>query len=187
MMSCQSERPGRLLACAPRTCRRNSICRTCGRSQRRLSNAKTSYCDRATFSFRARIVGMLSVSAVGFLNYRGEQVSVALFLFFARLIDLFGNAYNDLMITYQTLAAQPRAFLAMTGLTTAEFRDLLPAFETAYEHVYPRDRTATRKRRRWWQGGGRPSTLSSGADKLLFLLVSLKTYPPQGALGQLFG
>src|SRR5947208_9427323 len=91
------------------------------------------------------------------------------------------------MMSYQTLSAQPRAFLAMTGLTTGEFRHLLPAFETAYEHVYPRDRTATRKLRRWWQWGGRPSTLSSGADKLLFVLVYLKTYPLQVVLGQLFG
>jgi Helix-turn-helix of DDE superfamily endonuclease/DDE superfamily endonuclease len=91
------------------------------------------------------------------------------------------------MMTYQTLSAQPRAFLAMTGLTTAEFRDLLPAFETAYEHAYPRDRTATGRPRHWWQWGGRPSTLSSGADKLLFVLVYLKTYPLQVVLGQLFG
>jgi hypothetical protein len=42
------------------------------------------------------------------------------------------------MLTYQTLSAQPRAFLAMTGLTTAEFRDLLPTFETAYERAFPR-------------------------------------------------
>src|SRR5437879_1541040 len=49
-----------------------------------------------------------------------------------RPIDVFGNAYNDRMMSYQTLSTQPRAFLAMTGLTTTEFRDLLPAFETAY-------------------------------------------------------
>ena len=49
------------------------------------------------------------------------------------VIDLFGNAYNDHMMTYQTLSTQPRAFLVMTGLTTAEFGDLLSAFETAYE------------------------------------------------------
>ena len=90
-------------------------------------------------------------------------------------------------MTYQTLSTQPRAFLAMTGLTTAEFRDLLPAFKTAYEHAYPRDRTATGQLRQWWQWGGRPGTLVSGADKLLFVLVYLKTYPLQVVLGQLFG
>ena len=75
----------------------------------------------------------------------------------------------------------------MTGLTTAEFRDLLPAFETAYERAYPRDRTATGQPRQWWQWGGRPSALLSAADKLLFVLVYLKTYPLQVVLGQLFG
>ena len=35
--------------------------------------------------------------------------------------------------------------------------------------------------------GGRPSNLVSGADKLLFVLVYLKTYPLQVVLGQLFG
>src|ERR1700730_277245 len=90
------------------------------------------------------------------------------------------------MMTHQTLSAQPRAFLAMTGLPPAEFRDLLPAFETAYEHAYPRDRTATGHRRQWCQWGGRPSTLLSAADKLLFVLVYLKTYPLQVVLGQLF-
>src|SRR4051812_24632802 len=91
------------------------------------------------------------------------------------------------MLTYQTLTAQPRAFLAMTGLTNAEFRALRPAFETAYARAFPRDHTATGQPRRWWQWGGRPSTLGSAADKLLFVLVYLKTYPLQVVLGQLFG
>src|SRR5258708_34957896 len=91
------------------------------------------------------------------------------------------------MITYQILAAQPRAFLAMTGLTPAEFRDLLPAFETAYEHAYTTDRTAAGQPRQRWPGGGRHSALSSSADQLLFVLVYLKTYPLQVVLGQLFG
>ncbi len=90
-------------------------------------------------------------------------------------------------MTYQTLSTQPQVFLAMTGLTTAEFGDLLSAFETAYERAHPRDRTATGQRRQWWQWGGRPSALPSAADKLLFVLVYLKTYPLQVVLGQLFG
>jgi hypothetical protein len=91
------------------------------------------------------------------------------------------------MITYNTLSTQPRPFLAMTGLTLAEFGDLLPAFETAYEHAYPSDRTAAGQPRQRWPGGGRYSALPSGADKLLFVLVYLKTYPLQVVLGQLFG
>jgi len=91
------------------------------------------------------------------------------------------------MMTYNALSTQPRPFLAMTGLTPVEFRDLLPAFETAYEHAYPADRTAAGQPRQRWPGAGRPSALASGADKLLFVLVYLKTYPLQVVLGQLFG
>jgi hypothetical protein len=91
------------------------------------------------------------------------------------------------MMTYNTLSTQPRPFLAMTGLTPAEFRDLLPAFETAYEHAYAPDRTYAGQARQRWPGAGRHSALSSGADKLLFVLVYLKTYPLQVVLGQLFG
>jgi hypothetical protein len=91
------------------------------------------------------------------------------------------------MMNYQTLSAQPRSFLAMTGLTVAEFRDLLPAFEAAYDRARPIDQTAAgQPRQRWW-GAGRHSPLSRGEDKLLFILVYLKTYPLQVVLGQLFG
>lgn len=76
----------------------------------------------------------------------------------------------------------------MTGLTPAEFRDLLPAFQTTYEQFYPiTDRTAAGQPRQRWPGGGRHSALSSSADQLLFVLVYLKTYPLQVVLGQLFG
>src|SRR5882724_1185369 len=91
------------------------------------------------------------------------------------------------MTTYKTLSTQPRLFLAMTGLTPAEFRALLPAFEMACAYAYPTDRTAAGQPRQRWPGAGRHSTLVSDADKLLFLLVYLKTYPLQVVLGQLFG
>ena len=91
------------------------------------------------------------------------------------------------MMNYQTLSTQPRPFLAMTGLTVAEFRDLLPAFEAAYDRACPIDQTAAgQPRQRWW-GAGRHSALAGSEDKLLFILVYLKTYPLQGVLGQLFG
>jgi Helix-turn-helix of DDE superfamily endonuclease/DDE superfamily endonuclease len=91
------------------------------------------------------------------------------------------------MINYQTLSGQRRPFLALTGLTTAEFQNLLPAFERAYARAYPADRTAAGQPLQGWPGGGRPSVLAGGADKLLFLLVYLKTYPLQVVLGKLFG
>lgn len=91
------------------------------------------------------------------------------------------------MIDYETLAKQPRPFLALTGLTPAEFRHLLSAFEGAYARAHPADRTADGRPRQRWPGGGRQSTLATRADKLLFVLVYLKTYPLQVVLGKLFG
>ena len=91
------------------------------------------------------------------------------------------------MMTYDTLSTQPQSFLAMTGLTPAEFQDLLPAFEAAFERAYPLDQTAEGRPRQRWPGAGRRSTLGRAEDKLLFVLVYLKTYPIQAMLGQLFG
>ena len=91
------------------------------------------------------------------------------------------------MVTYKTLSTQSQSFLAMTGLTLAEFRDLLPAFERAYDRIHPLDQTANGQPRQRWFGAGRHSVLSPSEDKLLFLLVYLKTYPLQVVLGQLFG
>ena len=91
------------------------------------------------------------------------------------------------MINYNTLASQPTAFLAMTGLTPVEFRHLLPAFAAAFDRTHPLDRTASGQPRQRWPGAGRPSALPGSADKLLFVLVYLKTYPLQVVLGQLFG
>src|SRR3954468_22637275 len=91
------------------------------------------------------------------------------------------------MMTYNSLSTQARPFLAMTGLTPAEFRDLLPAFEAAYERTYSPDRTADGQPRQRWPGAGRHSALSPSEDQLLFVLVYLKTHPLQVVLGQLFG
>ena len=91
------------------------------------------------------------------------------------------------MVTYKTLSTQSKSFLAMTGLTLAELRDLLPAFKTAYDRIYCPDRTANGKARQRWPGAGRHSVLSQSEDKPLFLLVYLKTYPLQVVLAQLFG
>jgi hypothetical protein len=91
------------------------------------------------------------------------------------------------MINYATLSGQPRALLALTGLTNAEFGSVLPAFCKAYLRAHPEGRTAAGLPRRRWFGAGRPSVLADDADKLLFVLVYLKTYPLQVVLGKLFG
>ena len=91
------------------------------------------------------------------------------------------------MITYERLQKQPRRFLALTGLTPAEFTDLQSAFEQSYAEFYPRHLTMQGQPRQSCPGAGRPSVLDGGASKLLFLLVYLKTYPLQVVLAELFG
>jgi hypothetical protein len=96
-------------------------------------------------------------------------------------------AYNINMITYTRLKTQRQRFLALTGLTPAEFEDLLSAFQKAHSTIYPSTLTITGQRRKRWVNAGRPGILSSIEDKLLFVLVYHKTYPLQVVLGELFG
>src|SRR5947209_19455585 len=91
------------------------------------------------------------------------------------------------MMTYSTLSTQTQSFQAMTGLTPSEFQDLLPAFVAAYERASPLAQTADGRARQRWPGAGRRSARRRDEDKLLFVLVYLKTYPLQALLGQLFG
>lgn len=91
------------------------------------------------------------------------------------------------MITYNRLKTQRRRFLALTGLTLVEFEDLLAAFQKAHAVAYPSTLTVTGQPRKRFVQAGRPGVLSSREDKLLFLLVYLKTYPLQVVLGELFG
>jgi hypothetical protein len=90
------------------------------------------------------------------------------------------------MMTYRTLSIQPQTFQALTGMTRAEFGRILPAFRDAYARAHPADRTAAGTPGRRWPGGGRRGVLSDDADKLLFVLVYLKTGSLQAVLGQLF-
>jgi hypothetical protein len=90
------------------------------------------------------------------------------------------------MICYERLKKQPKRFLALTGLTHREFKDLLNAFGQAYEELYPAGKTLAGTRRNRKVGGGRRSELKSLEAKLLFVLVYQKTYPLQVVQGELF-
>lgn len=90
------------------------------------------------------------------------------------------------MLRYTQVKRNARRFLALTGLTPKEFNRLLPAFEQAYAQAYPPHQTQGGKPRRRQTGGGRKSTLDSIEQKLLFALVSQKTYPVQTLLGEVF-
>ena len=91
------------------------------------------------------------------------------------------------MLTYMTLQTDRRRLLALTGLTPAEFRRLGVAFAEAYRQLHSADQTAEGRPRQRAVGGGRKGQLRRPEDKLLFLLVYLKTYPLQAVMGELFG
>jgi len=91
------------------------------------------------------------------------------------------------MVTYESLQADRRRFLALTGLTLPEFQLLLSAFPRAYQRLYPASRTAEGRSRQRAAGGGRKGRLQRPEDRLLFVLVYLKTYPLQAVMSELFG
>ena len=85
------------------------------------------------------------------------------------------------------LQSRPMEFLDVTSLTLAAFQQLVPPFETAF---YARMAA--------WRRDGKPRTarrfsvykncpLPTPEDRLLFILVYLKTYALQVVHGRLFG
>src|SRR6266446_4115017 len=85
------------------------------------------------------------------------------------------------------LQSRPTEFLDCTSVTLEEFPQLVPPFEAAFH-----------ARMTAWRMDGKPRTarrfpvyqncpLPTPADRLLFILVSLKTYALQVVQGRLFG
>src|SRR5262252_1012733 len=90
-------------------------------------------------------------------------------------------------VRFTELQSRPLAFLDFTSLTLQEFQQLVPPFETAFH-----------ARMAAWRMDGKPRTarrftvdkncpLPTPADRLLFILVYLKTYTLQVVHGRLFG
>ena len=90
-------------------------------------------------------------------------------------------------LRFSDLAARSTELLDLTSLTVEEFQCLVPAFEAAF---YTRMAT--------WRLDGKPRTarrfsvytpcpLPTPEDRLLFILVYLKTYALQVVQGRLFG
>jgi hypothetical protein len=90
------------------------------------------------------------------------------------------------MITFSELQKDRRRLLALTGLTSKEFQILLAAFRRSYNRLHPPDHTMAGRPRQRLAGGGRHGVLHLPEQKLLFLLVYLKTYPLQVVMGELF-
>jgi len=91
------------------------------------------------------------------------------------------------MLSYHRLKERPRELLAATGLSAAEFEQLLTAFALAYAQQYPPERTREGKARQRQAGAGTKGKLTNLADKLLFVLVYQKTNPLQTMHGLQFG
>jgi hypothetical protein len=81
------------------------------------------------------------------------------------------------MLEYTRSKKNRRKLLALTGVTSKEFRALLPAFARAYDPQHPADKTRAGQPRKRKAGGGRKGRLQEPEPKLLFLLVQQKTYP----------
>jgi hypothetical protein len=101
----------------------------------------------------------------------------------AETVQLIGE--NN-MITYSEVRQDRRRLLALTGLTGKEFQTLLVAFRRAYERLQPPHQTLAGRPRQRLPGGGRHGVLHLPEQRLLFLLVYLKTYPLQVVMGELF-
>ena len=91
------------------------------------------------------------------------------------------------MLTYDDLKDHSREFLAATGLMREEFERLVPVYRTSYAEQYPAHLTAKGKVRQRQPGGGSKGILRQDADRLLFILVYLKTNPLQTMHGLQFG
>jgi len=96
------------------------------------------------------------------------------------------KAYR-MMFTYNQVKERPTLLLAMTGLTQAEFDQLLPHFQCAWDQ-YVQQNYVDRDDRQRQYGGGRPElTLVTIEEKLLFILYYVKVYPLQEILAFEFG
>ena len=84
-------------------------------------------------------------------------------------------------LRYENLKNKPKAFLTFTGFTVEEFQILLTAFTTAWEKYVQQNGLPPEIRQRSY-GGGRKARLGTCREKLLFILVYLKTYPLQEVL-----
>jgi Helix-turn-helix of DDE superfamily endonuclease len=90
-------------------------------------------------------------------------------------------------LRFADLRMRPTEVLDLTSLTVNEFGQLVPPFEAAFQAHMAR-----------WRLDGKPRTarryttytncpLPTPEDRLLFILVYLKTYPLQVVQGRLFG
>lgn len=89
-------------------------------------------------------------------------------------------------LRYEELVENPARLRAWTGLDREELEALLPSFQVAWDEHRQNHHRAPETRKRAL-GAGRPGSLRTLEDKLLFILVYFKTYPLQEVQATLFG
>jgi hypothetical protein len=87
------------------------------------------------------------------------------------------------MLTYEKLKNKPKQFQAFTGLTLAQFAEILKALRPIYAEL-DKERLARPNRKRK-EGAGRPFTLSL-EDRLMVTLMYFRLYVSYALLGYLF-
>ena len=91
------------------------------------------------------------------------------------------------MLRYTKIAHQEAKVRALTGLNPAEFADLVPAFQAAFEATMQKQTIDGYERENRRYTTYKNSPLPTFEDKLLFILVHLKQNLTQEVQGQLFG
>ena len=91
------------------------------------------------------------------------------------------------MLRYAKIVHQEDKVRVLTGLNPAEFADLVPAFQAAFEAAMQQQTIEGYERANRRYTPYKNSPLPTFEDKLLFILVHLKQNPTQEVQGQLFG
>jgi hypothetical protein len=92
-----------------------------------------------------------------------------------------------MVCSYHQIQEHPKLFLTMTGRTRAEFHQLLPHFQYAWDQYVTQHYVDRDDRQRQYGAGRSESTLVHIEDKLLFILYDVKVYPLQEILAFEFG
>jgi Helix-turn-helix of DDE superfamily endonuclease len=90
-------------------------------------------------------------------------------------------------LRFLDIQTRPTEVLDLTSVTVDEFRQLVPPFETAFQAYMAQWRLDGRPRTARRYTTYQNSPLPTPEDRLLFILVYLKTYPLQVVQGRLFG
>ena len=91
------------------------------------------------------------------------------------------------MLSYEGLCRHPAAFPSLTGMTRAEFDELLPRFRQVEADLRANSQTTRKdgRARERAAGAGRPYS-NCAADRLLMALMWLRVYPTYEVLGFFF-